>query len=406
VTVELSNLPYVAAMIALILILIALQRRQPRIAIGSWLIGLSLIFIAQMSGYFLGTGQGYMEAHIFRLCCDLTAGMVFMLYTGRPIPKSFHRTFLPLCNAIPFLALEVIYGLDIQHPAPYLVCAVAAILLCFVIAFRLRLHWSTPASQSTAWLAIATVAALGNYRAAAYWGLGTVYFAAALHLRARLRQSTLGRLIVVTSLMLWAASFFIHAWIFHNPIYGPMAEVTWTMQKFFVTLGLLIVLLEDKARENEYLAHRDDLTGLANRRLMDQRLQAAIATGQANVILLDLNGFKAVNDSFGHHAGDQLLQIVAKRLTHLITLEDTLARPGGDEFVIITPHPPEQLVASIRNTISQPANINETSTVQINASVGAASFPSDLPTEPPDQIATHLLRLADHRMYLDKHPLS
>lgn len=405
-TVELPNLPYVAAMIVLILILVALQRRQPRIAIGSWLIGLSFVLAGQMSGYFLATlhGPWYQAPHIFRLSCDLLAGMVFLLYTGRPLPRRFHRTFLPLWNATPFLALETIYGLDVQHPTPYLVCAAVAITICFSVAANLRMKWTVPASQTAAWAAIALFAVLGNYRAAAYWGLGTVYSAAAVHLWFRLRAGTLGRVIIVTSLSVWALSFLIHPWVFHMPVYGPMAEIVWTMQKFFVTLGMFIVLLEDKARENERLANHDELTGLANRRLMQQQLQAAIANGCANLLILDLNGFKAINDTYGHHAGDLLLQLVAQRLQPLIGEGETLARLGGDEFVIITPRPVEVLIANIRDTVSQQVTLADVTGIRVRAAIGAALFPGDVASGAPDDIASQLLRLADHRMYLDKRP--
>jgi diguanylate cyclase len=406
VTVELPNLPYVAAMIILILILVALQQRQPRIAIGSWLIGLSFVLAGQMSGYFLETVKGpwYQAPHIFRLWCDMLAGMIFMLYTGRPLPRGFHRTFLPLWNAIPLLMLEILYGLDIQRPEPYIACAIIAAAVCFGVAADLRMKWTVPAGQSASWAVIAIFATFGDYRAAAYWGLGVVYASAALHLWLRLRAGTLGRLIIVGSLSVWSLSFLLHPWVFHMPVVGPMAEIVWTMQKFFVTLGMFIVLLEDKARENEHLAHHDELTGLANRRLMEQRLHTAIANGRANILILDLNGFKAINDTYGHHAGDLLLQLVTQRLQPLIGPGETLARLGGDEFVIISPNSVELLIDAIRVALSQEVALADVAGIKVNVAIGAALFPGDIAPGTPEEIASHLLRLADHRMYLDKQP--
>ncbi len=407
-TVELQNLPYVAAMIILILILLALQRSQPRIAIGSWLIGLSFVLAGQMSGYFLATLQGhwYEAPHVFRLCCDMLAGIVFMLYTGRPLPRGFHRTFLPLWNALPLLMLEALYGLDILRPEPYIACAIIASAICIGVAADLRSKWSVPAAQSLMWVAIAIFAVFGNYRAAAYWGLGAVYASAALHLWLRLRRGTLGRLIIVGSLSIWSLSFFLHPWVFHMPVLGPMAEIVWTMQKFFVTLGMLIVLLEDKVRENEHLAHHDELTGLANRRLMEQQLQDAIANGRANLLILDLNGFKAVNDTYGHHAGDLLLQVVARRLQPLVSTGETLARLGGDEFVIVSPNTVEPLIDAIHFALSREITLADVTGIKIRVAIGAALFPGDVNPGTPEEIASHLLRLADHRMYLDKQPRS
>jgi PleD family two-component response regulator len=88
------------------------------------------------------------------------------------------------------------------------------------------------------------------------------------------------------------------------------------------------------------LAHYDELTGLANRTLFQDRLQRALAWGRRHnrlvaVMVLDLNGFKAVNDQLGHGAGDRLLTIMAQRLTKRLRETDTIARLGGDEFALL-----------------------------------------------------------------------
>lgn len=106
---------------------------------------------------------------------------------------------------------------------------------------------------------------------------------------------------------------------------------------------LEVKLLLDEAREHakqlEAMALQDPLTGLANRRLLPERARTAIAHARRNgshmaVVCLDLDGFKAVNDTFGHPVGDRLLQMVARRLLASVREEDTVARLGGDEFTI------------------------------------------------------------------------
>src|SRR5712672_4635243 len=91
----------------------------------------------------------------------------------------------------------------------------------------------------------------------------------------------------------------------------------------------------------EHMAHHDSLTDLANRVLLNERLEGALARVQGNEMVavhhLDLDQFKAVNDTLGHPAGDKLLKIVADRLRGLVRQTDTIARMGGDEFVIVQP---------------------------------------------------------------------
>lgn len=92
--------------------------------------------------------------------------------------------------------------------------------------------------------------------------------------------------------------------------------------------------------ELEHIAHHDTLTGLPNRQLLADRMKQALARAQRNkervvLLYLDLDGFKAINDGLGHEAGDSTLRDVAKRLSEVMRREDTLARVGGDEFVIL-----------------------------------------------------------------------
>jgi diguanylate cyclase (GGDEF)-like protein len=153
------------------------------------------------------------------------------------------------------------------------------------------------------------------------------------------------------------------------------------------------------------LAQYDDLTGLANRALLTDRLERALAAarrqrGIVAVMLLDLNGFKPVNDLLGHGAGDRLLRIVADRLSGRVRETDTVARLGGDEFALVIEGlgRPEQaaLVArKLLDTIAPPIRL-DAEDVAVTASLGVALYPRD-----GDDPAA-LLRLADAAMYRAK----
>jgi diguanylate cyclase (GGDEF)-like protein len=153
---------------------------------------------------------------------------------------------------------------------------------------------------------------------------------------------------------------------------------------------------------HERLAHEaahDALTGLPNRRRMQEALGASLQAGSVGVLFVDLDGFKPVNDAYGHEAGDELLRQVASRLGSCVRAQDVLARVGGDEFVVLMPGITDQADAeamSVRvgDALSRPFLIAR-HTVTIGASVGVhlASGAAD-----PDQA----LRAADHAMYAIK----
>jgi diguanylate cyclase (GGDEF)-like protein len=155
----------------------------------------------------------------------------------------------------------------------------------------------------------------------------------------------------------------------------------------------------------EYMAHHDALTDLANRVLLNQRLEHALGQcihreQMVAVHHLDLDQFKAVNDTFGHPAGDKLLKIVAERLRGLVRETDTIARMGGDEFAIVQapitdPSEATSLAQRFTASMSEPFDIDGHQAV-IGASVGIAVGPGD--GLRPDK----LLRNADLALYRAK----
>lgn len=153
------------------------------------------------------------------------------------------------------------------------------------------------------------------------------------------------------------------------------------------------------------MANNDALTGLPNRRLLEDRMAQALkeasrAQQLVAVLFLDLDYFKVVNDTHGHVIGDQLLKSVGERLTGLLRAEDTVARIGGDEFVILLPKLNDaiQLFATAEKVISElalPFHIAE-QTLLLGVSIGIALYPehNDNPSS--------LIKLADDAMYVAK----
>ena len=150
------------------------------------------------------------------------------------------------------------------------------------------------------------------------------------------------------------------------------------------------------------MAHSDQLTGLPNRALLFDRLEQVMIQARRRgtrfaLLFADLDGFKAVNDSYGHQAGDELLQVAARRLAFCVRESDTVARMGGDEFIIILNdlshrEEPGIVARKLLEAISAPFDLGEI-TCRLGISIGISIFPDDA------EEAQKLISCADFAMY-------
>jgi diguanylate cyclase (GGDEF)-like protein len=235
--------------------------------------------------------------------------------------------------------------------------------------------------------------------------LFTVYLDCCIHFWYAYRQATTGAFITISGFFLWATVF----------VAGPLQEAwfpaahieseVWNLPKFVVGFGMILLLLEEQIEHNKHLALHDVLTGLPNRRLFQDRLESAIERArrtetQTALLVLDLDRFKQVNDSMGHHVGDLLLQQVARMFGSRVRRSDTVARTGGDEFSVILESPTNGADAvlvgrSLQALLENPLLLEEHS-VKIGISFGVAVFPDDA------QEIEALCIAADLRMYENK----
>ena len=200
--------------------------------------------------------------------------------------------------------------------------------------------------------------------------------------------------ITTQTIGLWAIAVFI----------APLA-FAWQMLHRTHSLQITSEELAEKQRENEYQAYHDHLTGLPNRLLFRERLGEAIDAAASDqrriaVMLMDLDHFKEINDSLGHHVGDQLLAAVGPRLANTLREDDLMARLGGDEFGVLVPDVPddETAISIARRLIEglhHPVTVEELD-LDVSASIGIAFYP-DHATD-----ADSLLRHADVAMYASK----
>jgi diguanylate cyclase (GGDEF)-like protein/PAS domain S-box-containing protein len=175
----------------------------------------------------------------------------------------------------------------------------------------------------------------------------------------------------------------------------------------------LVMIVEDitdrKALEAQ-LVHRslhDALTGLPNRLLFQDRLWHALERGHRErtptcVLIMDLDGFKAINDELGHPMGDLVLISFAERLRSVLRASDTAARLGGDEFSIVCentePADADVLADRLRAAVTEPLTLSGTS-VSVGISIGIGSAPGG---EDPGEVYERVVREADDAMYANK----
>ena len=178
-------------------------------------------------------------------------------------------------------------------------------------------------------------------------------------------------------------------------LYAVLALISWW------TTGAL----RRHAAAHEHQALHDPLTGLPNRelfrRVTEEALDRSRGGGRGALVLVDLDHFKEVNDTLGHHAGDELLRAVGRRLTESLRTDDTVARLGGDEFGLVLPQAEDReetvaLLTRVRQELAEEITLDGT-TLSVEASFGVCFYPEDADT------VEGLLQHADAAMYQGKH---
>ena len=193
----------------------------------------------------------------------------------------------------------------------------------------------------------------------------------------------------------------VQEWLNLSTVRNSEGEIT-----NYVGIFSNVSQLIERQQDLHYIANHDALTGLPNRMLLADRLGQEIKANQRNrderlaLLFIDLDGFKAVNDTFGHDAGDYMLKVAAERFTSCVRPADTVSRLGGDEFVIVLPHLKnsadcQPMLERLQQTLSQPVIFNGDE-LRVTLSIGVAIYPDHA-----DGVEA-LMQRADQAMYRAK----
>jgi diguanylate cyclase (GGDEF)-like protein len=185
---------------------------------------------------------------------------------------------------------------------------------------------------------------------------------------------------------------------------GSLCVLAWVMvlRKRVEEQAILLRQSESRFR---HMALHDALTGLATRILLEDRLSTAVEAARRHqtglaLLMIDIDKFKTINDTYGHHSGDEVLRVSADRLTQAVRKSDTVARMGGDEFVVLLPDVvdlamAESIAAKVVKSLAEPVLFMEF-VIPVSASVGLCALNSD------ELDVERLLKAADNALYLAK----
>ncbi len=408
-----SKLPDLAAVLLLTCAFASVARRGKSPVSKFWLAGWILIALHFAAFIFLDSpGIGGIIAGDIGLAALADAGVLFM-YASVPYRGEFSSKLMLLS----LLGTNTLY-VCFLNASPAAGWALTPVAISFgAVPFAIALGALGKIKSLLRWMVVLLYCALSAFLVSVQHQpvngaslainavLFTVYFGCCLHFWLSLRRATGGALITIAGFFAWSSVFLVGPLL---DAFYPNARIdseVWNLPKYVVAVGMILVLLEDQLEHNKYLALHDELTGLPNRRLFQDRLTVALErarrTGRkVGVLVVDLDRFKQVNDTLGHHMGDQLLQLAGAIFNGRIRGSDTVARTGGDEFSVILEDAADRASAtnvanSLLRYLNAPLQL-QGRTVWVGASIGVAIFPDD------GEDIESLCIAADLRMYAEK----
>ncbi|MFZ0313014.1 MAG: GGDEF domain-containing protein [Candidatus Korobacteraceae bacterium] len=410
---NLNALPAVIALTVLVTVFAAIRRQQTEERVSLWLTGWAFILLGSVV-QFAHSRIAWMAAseHAIGLCATLMASVAFVVSVAPQATTWRRQLVISLVLGLPALAYSnaILWGVTANR------FYYAVVLLGLMAVLRMLWAWYQELTPYVVCIGLS----LFGLAALVWWSIaaghpdyGVLLILASLNFFAgglywyRFRRPSAGVLSTVFGFVAWGFTF---PALILLAMFAPSVRVeseTWNIPKYLVAVGMIVTLLEDQIHASEHLAYHDELTGLPNRRLLQDRLLQALTRADRTgchvaVLLLDLDDFKEINDTFGHRIGDAVLQQVVARLSARMRASDTLARSGGDEFTLVseiaTVEGAQSLASAMESALVPPLDI-EGERIPTGVSVGYALYPED-GADPAELCAA-----ADKAMYAAKRGL-
>ena len=408
-----STLPALIALAVLVTVFAAIRRQQTRERVNLWLTGWAFILLRSVME-FAHSSVGWVaqiEAAI-GLCAMVMASVAFVVSVAPQATTWRRQLVIALVLGVPALAYTNAMLWGVSTNRFYYAVAVLA-LIAALLLLRAWYQEITPYVICIGVSLLGLAALVGWSISSGHPDYGVLLILASLNFFAgglywyRFHRPSAGVLATVFGFVAWGLTFPALILLVKFVPAVRVESETWNIPKYLVAVGMIVTLLEDQIHASEHLAYHDELTGLPNRRLLQDRLLQALARADRTgchvaVLLLDLDDFKEINDTFGHRIGDAVLQEVVARLSSRMRASDTLARSGGDEFTIVseiaTAEGAQALASAMESALELPLSV-EGKLVRTGVSVGYALYPEN-GADP-----TELCAAADKAMYASKRGL-
>lgn len=405
-----TSLPDLLALALLVFVFWSILRRRVGGQLRVWLMGWIFVVLHFLVLLFAGkAGSVQTVAWVLSYLFLELAGAAFIYAAGRG--QCADRTRWIASAGLLATSLYIVFGVTAPAWLPFLYAASVLLAASSVMMIFADPDEDPSERRIYAFLTLFLAACMAWAARAGYPDRGmdaifcTLYLMAAIQCWKTFPGRTTGKFTAVIGLLAWAAVFPVGLLL---EILSPNLHVQpsmWNIPKYIVAIGVLLTLLEEEITRTQHLALHDPLTGLPNRRLLEDRLTKAVeraerSEGRLAVLLIDLDNFKEINDTYGHAVGDEVLRVVATRLQMRVRKADTIARAGGDEFLVVVsdllqPHGAEVLAGKLMSDLSEPVVLGE-ATLRASASIGVAIYPDDA------QTAEGLCEKADAAMYEQK----
>jgi diguanylate cyclase (GGDEF)-like protein len=410
-----SSIPDLIAFAALAFVFWSMLRNHARRQVNSWLLAWMFVllhFVAQL----LNVGEGFwgtVLATISLLALEL-AGIAFVHAASR-IDLAQEQPFgmLTWATALLTYGALVVWGVEAKLPYYIAVAVLTVSLFAVHVAVRnKRTLLDNFLSLASSLLLAALLGALVRQDQMGYGidvTLSWLYLVAGFRYWQRYQHKTIGVLSAVFGFV--AASLLFPIALVVRDTYAPHLMIDSAIRnlpKFIIAIGILLTFLEEEIGRTEHLALHDALTGLPNRRLLEDRLANMLERAERNhtraaILVVDLDGFKQINDTHGHAVGDDFLREVALRLAKVVRRADTLARSGGDEFTVLVsdilqPNGAKVLAQKLQSELDRPIAVRHLQ-LCVSGSIGVAMYPED------GETADSLCARADADMYRVKRHL-